>query len=191
MIKTRKDLKFYLKEDFKASKLRTDNPFKLYLYRLYGFESPIIFNIIKRFRKYEWAYNNKESLWGKIRYLYLRFRFQRLSIKYSVSLHPNMIGYGFRIAHLGGRVAINVRTMGNYCTVTGGVSLGNKDSESEILTVGNNVEFAVDAKAFGNHIIGNNVRVAPCAVVTHDVPSNCIVGGIPAKIIKYIDPICE
>lgn len=33
--------------------------------------------------------------------------------------------------------------------------------------------------------IGNNVTVAPNAVVTHDIPDNCIVAGIPAKIIKY------
>ena len=33
--------------------------------------------------------------------------------------------------------------------------------------------------------VGNNVTIAPNAVVTHDVPDNCVVAGIPAKIIKY------
>ena len=32
--------------------------------------------------------------------------------------------------------------------------------------------------------IGNNVIVAPNAVVINDVPDNVIVGGVPAKIIK-------
>ena len=32
--------------------------------------------------------------------------------------------------------------------------------------------------------IGNNVVVAAGAVVTKDVPDNCVVGGVPAKIIK-------
>ena len=44
--------------------------------------------------------------------------------------------------------------------------------------------FGPGAKAFGKIIIGNNVFVAPNAVVVKDVPDNTIVGGVPAKIIK-------
>ena len=35
--------------------------------------------------------------------------------------------------------------------------------------------------------IGNNVVVAEGAVVTKDVPDNCVIGGIPAKKIKDIE----
>ena len=35
--------------------------------------------------------------------------------------------------------------------------------------------------------IGNNVVVAAGAVVTKDVPDNCVVGGVPAKKIKDIE----
>ena len=35
--------------------------------------------------------------------------------------------------------------------------------------------------------IGNNVVIAAGAVVTHDVPDNCVVGGVPAKKIKDIE----
>lgn len=34
--------------------------------------------------------------------------------------------------------------------------------------------------------IGNNVVVAAGAVVTKDIPDNCLAGGVPAKIIKSI-----
>lgn len=36
--------------------------------------------------------------------------------------------------------------------------------------------------------IGENSVVAAGAVVTKDVPDNAVVGGVPAKVIKYLDP---
>ena len=39
-------------------------------------------------------------------------------------------------------------------------------------------------KVIGNITIGNNVLVAPNAVVVKDVPDNCVVAGVPARIIK-------
>lgn len=38
--------------------------------------------------------------------------------------------------------------------------------------------------------IGKNAVVAAGAVVTKDVPDNCLVGGVPAKVIKEI-PQCD
>lgn len=35
--------------------------------------------------------------------------------------------------------------------------------------------------------IGNNVVVAAGAVVTHDIPDNTLVGGVPARKIKHIE----
>lgn len=35
--------------------------------------------------------------------------------------------------------------------------------------------------------IGNNVVVARGAVVTKDIPDNCVVGGVPASVIKNIE----
>ena len=35
--------------------------------------------------------------------------------------------------------------------------------------------------------IGDNVIIAAGAVVTKDIPDNCVVGGIPARVIKSIE----
>ena len=51
--------------------------------------------------------------------------------------------------------------------------------------IGNNVLLFAGAKIIGNVRIGNNVVVGANAVVTHDVPDNAVVVGIPAKVINY------
>lgn len=35
--------------------------------------------------------------------------------------------------------------------------------------------------------IGNNVIIAAGAVVTKDIPDNCIAAGVPAKVIKQLE----
>ena len=35
--------------------------------------------------------------------------------------------------------------------------------------------------------IGNNVIVGAGAVVTKDIPDNCVVAGIPARVIRQIE----
>ena len=41
------------------------------------------------------------------------------------------------------------------------------------------------AKVLGGVTVGDNVVVGANAVVTRDVPSNSVVAGIPARIIRY------
>ena len=50
--------------------------------------------------------------------------------------------------------------------------------------IGDNCIIYSGATITGGIRIGNNVIVAPNAVVVHDVPDNAVVGGVPAKIIK-------
>ena len=70
------------------------------------------------------------------------------------------------------------------CVINSGVIVGNNHDNTQIAEIGNNVELAVGCKVIGKIKIGNNVMVAPNAVVVKDVPDNTIVGGVPAKIIK-------
>ena len=50
--------------------------------------------------------------------------------------------------------------------------------------IGDNVWIGEGACILPNVNIGNNVIIGANAVVTKDVPANCIVGGIPARVIK-------
>mgnify|MGYP003299301311 CR=1 FL=1 len=53
-----------------------------------------------------------------------------------------------------------------------------------IPTIGNNVTLFVGSNVIGNVKIGNNVIVNFNSVVTHDVPDNAIIVGVPAKILR-------
>lgn len=58
-------------------------------------------------------------------------------------------------------------------------------SKGEVV-IGDNVWIGDKAAILSGVHIGNNVIVAANAVVTKDVPSDCIVAGIPAQIIKSL-----
>ena len=51
----------------------------------------------------------------------------------------------------------------------------------------NNVWVGEGVAIMPNVTIGENSIVATNAVVTKDVPPNCVVAGVPAKIIKYVN----
>ena len=58
-------------------------------------------------------------------------------------------------------------------------------SKGEIV-IGKNVWIGDKATILGGVHIGDNVIVAANAVVTKDIPDNCVVAGVPARIIKTI-----
>ena len=56
-------------------------------------------------------------------------------------------------------------------------------------TVGNGVWIGGRATIIGNTTIGNSSVIAGCACVVHDVESNVLVGGVPAKVIRRLDNV--
>ena len=75
--------------------------------------------------------------------------------------------------------------MGEYCNIQSGVVIGNAGDADHRPVIGNHVNFGLGCKVYGKIFIGDNVSILPNAVVNKDVPANTIVGGIPAKIIRY------
>lgn len=68
--------------------------------------------------------------------------------------------------------------------------LENADVFGKII-IGNNVHIGFDSIIMPGVKIGNNCIVGCGAVVTHDIPDNTIVGGVPARKIKDIDEYYE
>lgn len=116
-------------------------------------------------------------------YFYLTIH-QRLSNKYKIYINPCTVGAGLYIPHFAGGIYLNCKSIGKNCTISSGVVVGNKGSQDNRATIGDNVELTIGAKIIGKITIGNNVVVCPNSVVIKNVPDNSIVSGIPAIIIK-------
>ena len=59
------------------------------------------------------------------------------------------------------------------------------------IIVGNNVHIGVDAILMPGVTVGDNVIIGAGAVVTRDIPSNCVAVGVPARVIKSITQYVE
>lgn len=59
-------------------------------------------------------------------------------------------------------------------------------THTEPISVGDDVWIGGNVTIIGGVHIGNNVIVGAGAVVVSDIPDNCVVGGVPAKVIKKL-----
>ena len=97
------------------------------------------------------------------------------------------IGKGLHIPHPLGIVINGKAKIGNNCTIMQQVTIGNKLNDDNIPIIGNNVFIGAGAKIIGNIKIEDNVIIGANSVVTKSISKNCIVAGIPARIIRKIN----
>lgn len=60
----------------------------------------------------------------------------------------------------------------------------NKHEKTQPVIIGNHVWIGSGAKILKGVTIGDGAVIAAGAVVTEDVPANCMAAGVPAKVIK-------
>ncbi len=79
---------------------------------------------------------------------------------------------------------IGAREIGENCWINPGVTIGYKNEQSGLPTIGDNVFIGAGSKILGQITVGDNVIIGANSIVIRDVPSNCTVAGVPARIIK-------
>jgi serine O-acetyltransferase len=97
---------------------------------------------------------------------------------------PHPVGVAFSPVHIGR----NVRLMGGVRLGGGGYDDVTRDG---LPTIGDDCYIFDGAKVFGAVTVGDRVVVGTNSVVSRDVPSDVIVLGIPARVVKHRDTAPE
>lgn len=128
--------------------------------------------------------------WDKIFKIWHYLKWRRLNLKHQLYILPNCVGPGIHIVHHGYRRIGSVKKIGKNLTILPMVLIGKKlpDANVDNCTIGDNVYIGAESIIMNPVNIGDNVIIGAGSVVTKDIPSNCIVAGNPAKIIRRIDP---
>ena len=119
-----------------------------------------------------------------------------------------------KYSYVGRRTSIICADVGKFCSIAGGSIIGmgthtlknistspiftekrngtghswcksNKLYPYKRVTIGNDVWIGARVMVMGGVTIGDGAVIAAGAIVTKDVPPYAIVGGVPAKVIKY------
>ncbi|ELS34308.1 MULTISPECIES: serine O-acetyltransferase [Pseudanabaena] len=105
-----------------------------------------------------------------------------------VEIHPSaQIGRGVFIDHGMGVVIGETAIIGDYVTIYQGVTLGGtgKETGKRHPTLGREIVVGAGAKILGNISIGDRVNIGAGSIVLRDVPDDCTVVGIPARIVRH------
>lgn len=135
---------------------------------------------IRMHRRANWFWRHK------LKFL-ARYISQRAAHKTGIEIHPAAtIGNRLVIDHGHGVVIGETAEIGDDVLIYQGVTLGGtgKDTGKRHPTIGNNVMISSGAKVLGPFKVGDNSRIAAGAVVLKEVPPNCTVVGVPARIVK-------
>lgn len=184
MIKSKGDLHIYIQSDFEA--LEMQHPLAARF--SYG-ENWAMFSYMKTLRRLEYYENAPSNIWRSFFYVWYKLKHRRNCLKRDIYISPNIVGKGLKLVHPGfRRIDKVVLSIGDNCTILPMVLFGKKspDVDYGCIEVGRNCYFGTGCTILGPIKIGNNVIVGAGAVCTKDIPDNCVVAGVPAKIIKYI-----
>ncbi|WP_179354445.1 serine O-acetyltransferase [Winogradskyella vidalii] len=185
MIQSKIDYKYYLKRDRLALRVKTDTLIAKIINILFPNQ---IWKFQRTMRKLEYHHNCKNKGLNKFHYLFLKYKFRKISLKLGFSIPINVFGPGLSIVHYG-TIVINRNTnVGANCRMHACVNIGASGGQSEAPQLGDNVYIAPGAKIYGNISIPNNTAIGANAVVNKSfIKDSTIIAGVPAKVIGEVD----
>lgn len=162
MIRTLKELKFYIKAD----EIMNEEIFPKGLRKFTRYDLNLIHRFLKSLRILEYLVNNCASKpWLIPMKAICEVYYSRLKAKTGFEIPANTVGYGVRLAHLS-TIVINGNTrIGNYCCLHNNIVIGDATPKK----IGNHVYIASNVTiakrieiADGCHISANSFQNTSC-----------------------------
>lgn len=185
MIDSKNDLRFYLEAD-KAANGMTNSFIQLLMFND-NYRPHKLLRILRHVEYYDNMCSKNNSLKFILPYYYYLYLLRKWRVKTGIMIFPNCFGPGLKIVHPGFRRLDSFVKCGRNCTILPNVLLGKKSPDSTCfdIKIGDDCYISTGVTILGPVKIGNNVTIGAGAVVTKDIPDNAVVGGVPAKIIKF------
>lgn len=183
MIKSRKELKFYLMAD----EIMNEQVFP------HGFIKRLLVpNPIQAFmrcmRKLEYYdYKKLQSRLYLPLWLWYKVRYNQLSVKNGFDIPINTLGYGCRIGHRCGIIINGNTKIGNYCCL-----YRCSCADGTPKKIGNHVFIGTNVVITKSVTIADGCSISAMSLVNHDflIENECI-GGVPARSLKTSQPWTE
>lgn len=176
MIRSRKELDFYIKADTYMNRGYFKPSLKERLKKVFVKDDIMVF--LRYMRKCQYY-----SQWGGVFRIYSKWcnrQYHLVGRRLGFSIGFNVFGYGLVIPHYGTIVVGGSNKCGNYCVLHTSTCISDNGKQ-----IGDAFYLSTGAKVTTKVIIGDNVSVGANSVLNKSFPEgNVMVAGAPAKIIK-------
>ena len=181
MIKSKSDLKLYLREDMS------------FFYQFSKKERMIcaltqdplcqIVKYIKFLRKEEYYFNCRKDKIGRLLNLWYLRRKNKIGNRIGFKIPKNTFEEGLIIYHHGGIIINEDVKVGRNAVLHGNNCIGNNGSPGgKVPIIGDDLDLGIGAIILGDLQLGNNIRVGANAVVTKTCEEdNIVLKGVPAN----------
>lgn len=99
------------------------------------------------------------------------------------------VGRRLRLEHFGGMI-ISARSIGNDVTIRQNTTIGisSKADVNARPTIEDGVDIGCNSVIIGDIVVGRGSVIGAGSVVIRDVPAFCVVAGVPAKVVRTLEP---